>query len=174
MLFSWQVQWETWLQVTNGNFSIFFKWIWIISIFLFFKALDGTDGDVQRRKTLPENWGMARGEKNGLSCFWHLSAPLWERIFSLLQRYICSLFIYYPPILKNIKYIFSIHKSNTWTLLLSDLPAVRGDVPVQKSTTSASSGLSTPSASSDLRNVIVNRKRKSTESRKVAIIFYIC
>ena len=62
------------------------------------------------------------------------------------------------------------------TLLLLDLPAVKEEIIVQKQkpSTSALSDLPTASASSDLRNIIVSRKRKANDSRKVARKFYIC
>ena len=63
-----------------------------------------------------------------------------------------------------------------YPLLLLDLPAVKEEILFQKQkpSTSALSDLPTASASSDLRNIIVSRKRKANDSRKVARKFYIC
>ena len=67
---------------------------------------------------------------------------------------------------------FIFHKQSSFpqkTSTVLDLPAVNGDIPVmkQKQSTSATSDLPTASASSDLRNIIVSRKRKANDSRKV-------
>ena len=59
------------------------------------------------------------------------------------------------------------------TLLLLDLPAVKEEIIVQKQKPSTKY-LPTASASSDLRNIIVSRKRKANDSRKVERKFYIC
>ena len=62
-----------------------------------------------------------------------------------------------------------------FTLLLLDLPAVREEVPAeaekQKPRTFAMSDLPTTSQSSDLREVIVSKKRRANDSRKVTRIF---
>ena len=57
-----------------------------------------------------------------------------------------------------------------YPLLLLDLPAVKEEILVQKQkpSTSALPDLPTVSASSDLRNIIVSRKRKAYDCRKVA------
>ena len=150
------MQREAWLQVTKGNHTI----LKINHINIYYYSPGWPSQRYTKEKSTRE---LGHGERARMLAIMFLTCicPFMKRSFFSSSK--VSYFISKAHFLKH-------------TLLLLDLPAVKEEIIVQKQkpSTSALSDLPTASASSDLRNIIVSRKRKANDSRKVARKFYIC
>ena len=150
------MQREAWLQVTKGNHSI----LKMNHINIYYYSPGWPSQRYTKEKSTRE---LGHGERARMLAIMFLTCicPFMKRSFFSSSK--VSYFISKAHFLKH-------------TLLLLDLPAVKEEIIVQKQkpSTSALPDLPTLSASSDLRNIIVSRKRKANDSRKVARKFYIC
>ena len=150
------MQREAWLRVTKGNHSI----LKMNHINIYYYSPGWPSRRCTKEKSTKE---LGHGERARMLAIMFLTCtcPFMKRSFSSSSK--VSYFISKAHFLK-------------YPLLLLDLPAVKEEILVQKQkpSTSALPDLPTVSASSDLRNIIVSRKRKANDSRKVARKFYIC
>ena len=72
-------------------------------LIMIISAVDGTDGDLQGRETVPESWGLEGERETWIPCLRPLQVCLRATVFLILQRlvYFCT-FIFYALVLTDL------------------------------------------------------------------------